>query len=521
MSQLKEEMLVKLGLDSAEYESKLKQQAAKTQAITKAMTQNMPLEWRKGKFTPNYGKQEISTVQMLGGAWKATGIAATGAIVAVGAAFKFFSSQWNEAFNESRQAKLLGVSTAMYHELGEAAERAGMKLEEGASAMFILTRTVGEAARGEKAALEAFASLGVELKDQSGKFHSMDQIYADVAKRLSEMEDPAKRASLGFKILGRSAKDAMLILEKLKDAPDAGERNKAGWLAGAGEGVHSLTTKIAMMGRDAFRNFAAGMTENVIAPWWNAIAGLLNKWDKVKQLGGIGMLEKKEDAKSDIKQTDDPEVMAKMEQDRLEELKRVEKSRKDLEEARREGLSKERRLRMEIAELEKISNNQSAKQYERDAALAEIIKKRRDLEKEISDQKKRQEESDKRIRDSVKSGKQIREQYEDRANWTLEDLANSQISGGRSNWERSRDRQIMMARQALNAQKYAKEVGVFRGDASRALQFSDRIAAGLGAVTSGERNRLAEYQDAVKTNADQTRELVQMAKKEGLKVTLD
>ena len=62
------------------------------------------------------------------------------------------------------------------------------------------TRRTAEAAQGTGEAKDAFAQLGIALRDQSGNLRGSEDLLGDVADAFARIEDPAERVRLAFKL---------------------------------------------------------------------------------------------------------------------------------------------------------------------------------------------------------------------------------------------------------------------------------------------------------------------------------
>lgn len=131
----------------------------------------------------------------------------------------------------------VGVSVKDLASFKLAAQLADTSLENVGAGIAKLSRTIGDAERGNTAAAEALAELGIRAKDPKEAFLQL----ADAVQRI---EDPTRRASLLNAVLGRSYQELLPLLqqggESLRQAardaesyaeamarlaPDAGEFN--------------------------------------------------------------------------------------------------------------------------------------------------------------------------------------------------------------------------------------------------------------------------------------------------------
>ena len=102
------------------------------------------------------------------------------------------------------QAQQLGVTTDALQEYRYAASQAGLSSEEMDMALGQLTRRIGEAASGTKAQAEAFAKLGVSVKDAKGNIIDAGSAIPQIADALQRIESPAERAAILMDLFGRA-----------------------------------------------------------------------------------------------------------------------------------------------------------------------------------------------------------------------------------------------------------------------------------------------------------------------------
>lgn len=125
-------------------------------------------------------------------------------------------------------AEQLGVSTDALQVYQYAATQAGMTNEELETGLARLTRTIGEAAEGEKKALDAFNALGVGILDANGKLRSSEAILIDLAARIAAIDDPARRAALAVEFFGKSGQKLLPLLSGGAEGFAALEREARG-----------------------------------------------------------------------------------------------------------------------------------------------------------------------------------------------------------------------------------------------------------------------------------------------------
>jgi hypothetical protein len=127
-----------------------------------------------------------------------SGLIAGGALVAAGKRALDYASSLGEV------AQQLGVTTRELQVYRFAASQVGLTQEEMDAGLQKLTRTMGEALAGNKAAVMTFRELGVSLTDANGKVLSAGQIIPRIADALARIKDPASRARVEVDLFGRA-----------------------------------------------------------------------------------------------------------------------------------------------------------------------------------------------------------------------------------------------------------------------------------------------------------------------------
>lgn len=102
------------------------------------------------------------------------------------------------------QADQLGVSSTALQEYRYAASQAGVSNEEMDTALSQLTKRIGEAAQGTKAQAEAFAKLGITVKDTNGNVLNAADAIPKIADALAKIKSPAERAALLMDLFGKA-----------------------------------------------------------------------------------------------------------------------------------------------------------------------------------------------------------------------------------------------------------------------------------------------------------------------------
>ncbi len=163
--------------------------------------------------------------------------------------FEFGRSILDQADVLAKQSQALGVSTEQLQGWQHAAALSGSSAEEFAAAFTKFTRNVNEASESASGnAAKAFKSLGVTVKDASGKLGAPIDLLDGVVAGLEGIQDPAKRTALVMDLFGKSG---ARLLPLLSEGP---------------EGLKKLRAEVGELGAsfdDAFLENAQEVNDNV------------------------------------------------------------------------------------------------------------------------------------------------------------------------------------------------------------------------------------------------------------------
>ena len=234
-------------------------------------------------FQQDLGKAARIAEQELKGvadaAMKAGGL--IGAGLAAGAtAFVALAKQSIDAADEMGEtAQKIGMSTQSLSAFSYIAKMSGTDTETLTGAVKKLSVNMVDAANGQGAAKDAFAALGIELKDQNGQLKNSDTIIREVAGRMSEFEDGAVKTALATDIFGKAGADLIPMMNQgeagfaalTKEAEQMGLVLSDETANAAGEFNDSL---------DRMKSAIAGNVNTVVAqmlPVFNQMAGDMAK----------------------------------------------------------------------------------------------------------------------------------------------------------------------------------------------------------------------------------------------------
>jgi hypothetical protein len=110
----------------------------------------------------------------------------------------------------SKTARRLGMEVASFQNLGQAAEEAGVSIEQLGTLMTFMSRNVGNLTNGNKAAEAAFGRLGLQLQDIQGL--KPEQQFELISKRIMALPSAAQRTAAAMAIFGRQGAMAMGLI---------------------------------------------------------------------------------------------------------------------------------------------------------------------------------------------------------------------------------------------------------------------------------------------------------------------
>ncbi len=117
------------------------------------------------------------------------------------------ASTIDEASQTGFNAEKIGVHAEWLSQWSGVAKTVGVDQDRLTNGMFLLTRQVGDALEGNKAAQKGFENLGISMQWLGEHSNDTAAIFEEVEKRLSSMEDKTKRNAAAQEVLGRSVRD--------------------------------------------------------------------------------------------------------------------------------------------------------------------------------------------------------------------------------------------------------------------------------------------------------------------------
>jgi phosphoribosylformylglycinamidine (FGAM) synthase PurS component len=144
----------------------------------------------------------------------ATGMAAAGAAIASAGYVigREINKTMNYADEVDKLSQKMGLTKEATQEWTFVAEQNGTTLDSLTRALGRFQKNVGDADDGLTTATRSFNQLGVEISDSSGQLKTMDEIFPETIRKLSDMEDITKRNQIAMNLFGRGGKELIPIL---------------------------------------------------------------------------------------------------------------------------------------------------------------------------------------------------------------------------------------------------------------------------------------------------------------------
>lgn len=115
----------------------------------------------------------------------------------------------------SKTASMLGMSTKELQELRGAAELAHVDTEKLTMGMRFFGRITGEALRGSKAGMKAFAEVGItSFRNANGTVKTQMQLLEEVADRIVALRNPQLQLAAIFKLFSRGGTSMLPFLKE-------------------------------------------------------------------------------------------------------------------------------------------------------------------------------------------------------------------------------------------------------------------------------------------------------------------
>jgi hypothetical protein len=188
----------------------------------------------------------------------------TGALFGVGEAAKSAWESMRESFKLTRDAQTLGFSTTGLKHIDRASEEQGFDDGEGRAKLGRFVNKVGEAAEGDKKALNIFKDMGVEV---DGK--STEEVLKAVAEAFDKITDPAERAHKAVELFGKGGQEMIPILHQMTEGGTVLERMGLGdeqtddILGGSWKKIHGFFSQVMNGAKEIGKSLTADVIQGV------------------------------------------------------------------------------------------------------------------------------------------------------------------------------------------------------------------------------------------------------------------
>lgn len=440
------------------------------------------------------------------------------------------------SFLEVKEAADLDVSVSFLHQLDKAADMAGESFDDAKGRVLKFQQVLAAAAEGNKDALGRLAGVGI--KDPTGK--TMEENLRAVGAGLENITDKAQQAKAAVELFGKGAQTSMPdILKEL----GTGKRNMAVDEAAA---INAGGWKAA---KRAWGNTGGAFIRNLKDAANFNMSRVLEGWGVEAEVNEPSKLEKTESA----------EAKAAREAKALKYGKDLAEAKREYAKVTADSLDKESKLRQASYDQIKIQHalkTGKLDELEKTKLLTEEKKKQHEIDtmtKQIMDQKLNYEnrmlQLEQQRSDIIADRARA---MDDRNGWTVGELASSNMANP-ATWKTDRDGKPIIPDDVLRQREGAlgrnltvREIQAMRGQAGDFLtkaggiqeleqaakmdslfggKFGEKWQAeamgwrkGMSALTSGEQDPFMSFAKNQEQMTKQMDNLVTMAANEGIKI---
>ena len=159
-------------------------------------------------------KEAQGVAKELGAGMKTAVVTCTAAVGAMAIATQQLVMNTVQAGDRvDKLSQKIGLSRAGFQEWDYIMAQNGANIESLQMGMKTLVNQIDGVNKGNKNAINNFSSLGVSIKDSTGKLKNQEQIFEEVVTALQKMPDGAKKAKLANDLFGRSGSELMPVLQ--------------------------------------------------------------------------------------------------------------------------------------------------------------------------------------------------------------------------------------------------------------------------------------------------------------------
>lgn len=144
----------------------------------------------------------------------AAGGAVAASMVVARAAWSMVKTAADAGDAALNNAQKIGLTVEAYQRLTYAAKMANLESGEFSQGIALLSSNMYAAARGGKEDAASFRALGVSVVRANGSMRSSEEVLADLADRFATMQDGPAKTALAMRLLGRSGKEMIPLLNQ-------------------------------------------------------------------------------------------------------------------------------------------------------------------------------------------------------------------------------------------------------------------------------------------------------------------
>lgn len=170
-------------------------------------------------------------------------------------------------------AQATGLTTTELQELRSAAARAGVDVESLNTGFFRLSRTVLAAKKGTGEQAEAFAKMGVKIKNADGTLRSSGDLLEDISDHFASMPDGIEKTGTAMELFGRSGARLIPLLNKGREGLAELRKEAFVFTPQQLDLMNDITLSIQSLGREAQK-----VWKMAIAPLLPAIDAVVKKF---------------------------------------------------------------------------------------------------------------------------------------------------------------------------------------------------------------------------------------------------
>lgn len=163
------------------------------------------------RTTSKIGRSMTKAGTVMLGASAAVG----GSILAVG---KSTADYAGDMFDMARST---GMGVESFQKIAYAAKMSGIEAEKVTTSFIKFDKMIVDAAGGNKAYMQTFKDLGIQIKDSAGNLRQPNEIFEDVAEIFHNTKDGAAKTALAVELFGKSGAELIPMLNDGKSGLQA------------------------------------------------------------------------------------------------------------------------------------------------------------------------------------------------------------------------------------------------------------------------------------------------------------